>query len=477
MTREPDTGRRRIDWQDFARALDGVPATLDPGRVKKKSHDYYWFSPILKETLSDKFGDILVTPRGLEDVLKVARTCVEWRAPLTVRGAGTGNYGQAIPLEGGVILDVSKMTAVRWLKPGLIRCEAGILLGAVDAESRKTGWELRITPSTKRTATLGGTIAGGSAGVGSILHGLLRDTGNINGLQVVTMEDEPRVIELRGKEIQQANHAYGTNGIITELEVPLAPAYPWADLIVAFDGLMTAARFGQALGDADGIVKNECSVCAWPIPKYLKPLRGFIPEGKTIAICMVAEQSLEPFETLVADFGGEICYRKSAEEVASGTPLFEYTWNHTTLYAIKADPSITYLQALFKPGRNLERIEHVADHFGDEMPIHLEFIRLHGQVGCMGVVLLRYRGESRLNEVIEYLEDYGVPVFNPHTPILEDGGMKMVNRAQLDFKKLADPYGLLNPGKMRAWMEDREVLGKEDALYPADHSGGRTVED
>jgi hypothetical protein len=57
-----------------------VPATLDPGRVKKKSHDYYWFSPILKETLSEKFGDILVTPRSLEDVLKVARTCVEWRA-------------------------------------------------------------------------------------------------------------------------------------------------------------------------------------------------------------------------------------------------------------------------------------------------------------------------------------------------------------------------------------------------------------
>ena len=98
------------------------------------------------------------------------------------------------------------------------------------------------------------------------------------------------------------------------------------------------------------------------------------------AICMVAEQSMEPFETLVADFGGSICYRKSAEEVASATPLFEYTWNHTTLYAIKADPSITYLQALFKPGRNLERIEHVAGHFGDEMPMHLEFIRLHGKV-------------------------------------------------------------------------------------------------
>jgi FAD/FMN-containing dehydrogenase len=45
--------------------------------------------------------------------------------------------------------------------------------------------------------------------------------------EVVTLEDEPRIIELRGDEVQKVNHAYGTNGIITQLEMPLAPAYPW----------------------------------------------------------------------------------------------------------------------------------------------------------------------------------------------------------------------------------------------------------
>ena len=62
---------------------------------------------------------------------------------------------------------------------------------------------------------------------------MLRDRGNILRLRVVTMEAEPRILELRGADLQKVIHAYGTNGIITELEMPLAPAYRWVDLIVA----------------------------------------------------------------------------------------------------------------------------------------------------------------------------------------------------------------------------------------------------
>ena len=44
-----------------------------------------------------------------------------------------------------------------------------------------------------------------------------------------------------------------------------------------------------------------------------------------------------------------------------------------------------------------------------------------------------------------------MPVFNPHRVTLEEGGMKKTNPVQLEFKKQADPKGLLNPGKMIAW--------------------------
>ena len=111
-------------------------------------------------------------------------------------------------------------------------------------------------PSTKRTATIGGFVAGGSGGIGSVTWGGLREPGNVAAARIVTMEATPRILELREAEAQAVNHAYGTTGLITALEMPLAPAWDWIDLIVAFPDFMDAVRFGYAVALADGIVKN-----------------------------------------------------------------------------------------------------------------------------------------------------------------------------------------------------------------------------
>ena len=85
------------------------------------------------------------------------------------------------------------------LHPGRYVCEPGALLSDIDAAARPTGQEIRLHPSTYHTATVGGFIAGGSGGVGSIKWGGLRDYGNIIRLKVVTMEKTPRVLELIGR--------------------------------------------------------------------------------------------------------------------------------------------------------------------------------------------------------------------------------------------------------------------------------------
>ena len=72
----------------------------------------------------------------------------------------------------------------------------------------------------------------------------------------MTAEEEPRVIELRGDAAQKVNRAYGTTGIITALEMPLAPAWPWIDLIITFDDFFEAMRFGYDVALADGVVKK-----------------------------------------------------------------------------------------------------------------------------------------------------------------------------------------------------------------------------
>ena len=83
-----------------------------------RSRDFFWFSPILKPMLEDKRAELIVVPRDKVDVKRVAAACASHRVPLTVRGGGTGNYGQAVPLAGGVVLDMAKLDQVIWQRPG-----------------------------------------------------------------------------------------------------------------------------------------------------------------------------------------------------------------------------------------------------------------------------------------------------------------------------------------------------------------------
>ncbi len=439
-----------IDWDNLINELTGIEIIRDPLQLTKLSLDYYHFSPVLQEALKDKRADLVVRPRSEAEILQIARTCVKYKIPLTVRGAGTGNYGQCIPLDGGIVLDTTAMNQIISIDPGVACVEPGVKMAAFDKQARERGWELRMVPSTYRTATIGGFIGGGSGGIGSIEYGQLRDRGNLLAVRVVTLEDEPRIIELRGDEVQKVNHAYGTNGIIAQLTIALSPARAWAETIVVFDDFMTAAKFGQALCDSDGLVKKLVSIHADPIPQYFNAIAQFIPDGKHCALLMTAEYCLEPLRDLVAEFGGKINYHKTAKEASKGTSLAEFTWNHTTLHARNVDDNLTYLQTFFF---DLDRVEHMYNHFGDEVMMHLEFLRVGGKAIPAGLQLVRYTSQERLNEIISYHEERGAFIANPHTYILEDGGRKQIEPEQLQFKEKVDPYGLMNPGKMRAYFE------------------------
>ena len=75
--------------------------------VKRLSKDFYNYSPILTERLDECIADLVVRPSDHNAVKKVAEICWEFSIPLTLRGSGTGNYGQAVPLFKGCLLYTS----------------------------------------------------------------------------------------------------------------------------------------------------------------------------------------------------------------------------------------------------------------------------------------------------------------------------------------------------------------------------------
>ena len=433
------------DWDAFAASLGGIACERNPALVRQKSRDFFWYSPVLKERLHGLAADIVVMPRDEAEVVAALRLAVAARVPVTVRGAGTGNYGQAVPLHGGVLLDVTGLSEVGAVTDGVLRVGAGAKLIDIEALTRPLGWELRMFPSTRRTATIGGFVAGGSGGVGSINYGQLRDRGNLVSARVVTLEAEPRVLVLRGDEVGRVHHAYGTNGVITELEVAMAPAQTWVDVAATFADFMALARFCHALASADGIAKRLVTAVVAPIPQFFRPLQPLVAPELHLGLFMVAASGLDAFAALLAEHGGTQVYAAREADV----PIYEYTWNHTTLQALKVDRSVTYLQTLFPGEAYLDKVADMIARFGDEVPMHLEFVRLGGRVQAFGLQLVRFTDAARLDAIIAVHEQSGCPIFNPHTFVLEDGGMKVTDPEQLAFKRVADPFGLANPGKMR----------------------------
>ncbi|MDJ1158368.1 FAD-binding oxidoreductase [Chelatococcus sp. SYSU_G07232] len=464
----------RYDIDGLKARLPGVRIEDNPALVRQKSRDFFWYSPRLKRELDGVTGDVVAVPASEAEVIEILKAAYALGIPVTPRGTGTGNYGQAMPLSGGIVLDLSRMNAVKEITPGKVVAEPGAILAKIDRQTRPhSGQEIRMHPSTYATASIGGFVAGGSGGVGSIRWGGLRDAGNVISLKVVTMEESPRVLTLAGDDIHKVSHAYGTNGIITEVAMALGPAYDWIDLLVGFADFGAAAAYANALGEQDGLLLKEVAVVAAPVPHdtFLRHQR-FLPRDRHVVIVMVATHALDAMLAFTGRFrGAEIPFRQDAlapEDLRGLPPVYELAWNHTTLRALRADPAITYLQVLYPFPDQFALVERLHARFGaDEVKAHLEFVRFDGKITCFGLPLVRFTTEDRLEEIMRIHEDMGAPIFNPHRYTLEEGGMKQTDAVQLAFKREADPRGLLNPGKMIAWDDpDYDYASGKTYLFP-----------
>jgi FAD/FMN-containing dehydrogenase len=443
-----------MDLSAFRTALGDIPQQDHPRIVQQKSRDHYWYSPRLKGELENVTAQLVVAPRTQNDVVTTLAAAYQHGVPVTPRGAGTGNYGQAMPLSGGVVLDLTGLDRIVSISPDRVRAEAGIILEKLDEQTRAAvGGEMRFHPSTYRMATLGGFIAGGSGGVGSIRWGGLRAFGNLLGLKVVTCEETPRILDLTGPDILKVAHAYGTNGIIVEAEIPLTAAYDWVDVMVGFNSITEACAFAEQAARQDGLLLKEISPVAAPLPfDWFNRHKPYIKSREQSVVLLMAAPAAVPALIDLIDFHkAELLMRAdtlSEDERKKLPPIYELAWNHTTLRGLKLDPGITYLQTQYP---DLEHVNWAIEQFGDEVPMHLEMIRFDGKIVFAGLPIVRYTTEARLEEIIRIHEENGILVFNPHRYTLEEGGMKKTDRNQLDFKKQADPKGILNPGKMIAW--------------------------
>ena len=450
---------------DELRSLLGAPNVIEGGdSLESLSKDYYWYSPVLKRLLDDKLAAVAVRVANLEQLRGVLSACAREKVPVVPRGAGTGNYGQCVPIYGGVVIDLAPFSRILEItSDGVVRAEPGARLGTIETEARKKGWELRCMPSTWVKSSLGGFFCGGSGGVGSITWGGINAADNVKSVTLMSCEESPRLVRFEEKDALPALHTYGTTGIMVEIEMRLAPRIDYEQLVFSSENWDALLDWTDLAARNTSWQKRLVTMFETPIPTYFKPLARHFRPGEHVSFLVIEKVSADEAVASAAAAGVRCAYRVAYSDPPKPPFISDYTYNHTTLWAMKSDPSFTYIQSGF--GDNFrEQFKDLHAKFPGEILFHLEWMADHAvighrgsgtvvgeDVGVGGIPLVRFVSEERLQEIIEYCARIGVYIANPHTYALEGGSHHANIEDKRALKAKMDPYGLLNPGKMQTY--------------------------
>ncbi len=422
--------------------------------LRSGSRDCFHFSPVLIPQLQERQAEAIVYPAHEAELVKVIAAAVAARVPIIPRGGGTGNYGQGVPMQGGLLINTRRMNQVLELSHDIAHVAAGVNLWHIEREAAKVGAELRMFPSTIRTSSAAGFITGGSGGVGSVHWGMLRDRDNIRHARIVTIDAKPHCLDLTSSDaLRDVLHNCGLTAFVSEVTFALAPKTRWHQYIYAFREFAAALAWGEKLANDDKLHKRLTTVFEWPIPSYFAPLvkRDGCPDGKSL-LFVISDRKPSDMAQLMAISGATLSFYQAPEvdEGSRGFQIYDFTWNHTTQWAMKHDSNLTYLQDMFDRDKVGEQLQARRARFGDQVSTHIEFIRGgDGVVRPAGLSIVRYQGKEQLWELIAWCEDNGIRIANPHTHFLDDDS-RWYGANMLAAKKRWDPYQLLNPGHLHA---------------------------
>lgn len=412
-------------------ALGPRGVSSDPRQREKASVDGARMSPVIAELLPLGVADLVAFPADAAEIAETVRIAVAHGAPITARGKGTGNYGQAIPMPGGLVLDTSRARAVVEVGDGWITAEAGAPMAALELAARQRGQQLWMYPSTVHSS-IGGFLSGGSGGTGSIAHGSNHE-GFVLALDVATPASDGTIVHVEGEDALGYVHNYGTAGIIIRATVRLEPLQEWRGLYASFGdfaGSMSVLQRLAALRPHPRLVSADDP----HVTAQLPPDPAF-PEGRSSLRTIIDATLVEEATAIISAAGGRIEDVREGPQVSAAISVLSY--NHPIEWLQKSEPGV-YFHVEVGGDALIDRHDEVMAVYPGAH-LHIEATGLR-PIGMLAGV---YESPEQIIEGITALTALGVGVHSPH-----QWNVDFRLPETIELARVTDPRGLLNPGKL-----------------------------
>jgi hypothetical protein len=409
--------------------------TTAAGALLKLSSDWSRMSPVLQEKVPPGryVADIAVRPRTGADVAAILAVAFEHDVPVTPRGAGTGNYGQATPFDGGILLDLRGLDEIRVNDTGTVTAGAGARLTTIDKVAREAGRDVWLFPSTKNS-TIGGFLGGGSVGTGTIEHGSTTD-GFVRSATVAPMDGSGRLFTVTGEELKPFVHAYGVTGVVVEAEIETDPRREWVAVYAAFDTYAELVAVHRRLPELPALPR----LASADEPALVPTLTTTFPLApQRFSLRVIAEAgTVEDLQQLVRAGNGDVV--KVLDDYAETDRLSGMSYNHPVWFLQRAtDQTLFHMET---GGRVLwDDPDAVRACYPGPVHLHLELVG----AGPLAMVVAPYLDEESVLAGIPRMEAAGLNVHSPHQWHVDRNPELAVRTAAR-----TDPKHLLNPGKLQ----------------------------
>ncbi|MBO9532200.1 MAG: FAD-binding oxidoreductase [Solirubrobacteraceae bacterium] len=421
-------------------------ATIEITAREKASIDGSPLSPVIAGQYPLGLADLVAFPASADEIAGCVAAAVRHGVPITTRGKGTGNYGQAIPMRGGLVLDTSKAGKVVSIEDGLLTAEAGCRMLTMESAAREAGQQLWLYPSTLQS-TIGGFLGGGSGGTGTIKHGPNWD-GFVAALDVVHAEPDAHLIHVEGDAATGYLHSYGVGGVIARATVRLEPLQDWTCLWASFEDFHDAFAMVRALRQLEPLPRL---VSADP-PKLVGPMpeSAAMPKGRASLRTILDASTVPAARTLIEGAGGTIHEERTDPAAPLAVSMLSY--NHGVWWLLESEPG-QWFHIEVAGEALIDRIDEVHQVLPGAV-LHIEA----GHTVPIGMLACRYSGPDDVPTVMARLAELEVGTHDCH--------QWYVDREVEHVRQLAlrtDPRGLLNPGKWKP--EDEPDRPPASAFY------------